>query len=188
MRLSPAVLVRPATRSDWPRIRELCCLTGDNGAPIERSRWESFGEKWIGPYETLLPEWAFVAETEGEVVGYLTGCPDSAAFRESARPRFQLPQLSVEERFAPATRALLDREFPAHLHVNLEAPARGSGVGKRLLDAFVARLNAEKIPGLHVFCGADPLAYYLKNGFRELDRLETKPGALAHALVRNLEP
>lgn len=180
--------MRAATHTDWPRIRALCCLTGDNGNPIEESRWESFGEKWIAPYETLLPEWAFVAETEGKIVGYLTGCPNSAAFRESARPRFSLPQLAVEERFAAATRARLDREFPAHLHVNLEAPARGAGIGKMLLDAFVARLRAVKTPGLHVFCGAEPLAYYLKNGFRELDRLETKLGVFAHAMVKNLEP
>lgn len=184
--MNPSIFIRPAANADWPRIRELCCLTGDNGNPIDKSRWETFAEKWIGPYQALLPEWAFVAEAEGKVVGYLTGCPNSAAFRDCARTRFALPQLAVEERFPAPARARLEREFPAHLHVNLEASVRGTGVGKMLLDAFVARLRDEKIPGLHAFCGADPLAYYLKNGFSVLGRLETKPGAFAHLVVRSL--
>ena len=86
-------------RADWRFIREACCATGNGGAPIDRARWPFFAEQWIGPYERLRPEWAYVAEEASPTrergpnsrAGYLTGCPDSARFRAERRWLFDIP-------------------------------------------------------------------------------------------------
>ncbi|MGH7854662.1 MAG: hypothetical protein ACREP3_14545 [Candidatus Binatia bacterium] len=68
-----------ADRASWA-VRELCCRTGNNGDPIAPERWELFPRIWIEPYEKIVPEWTYVAESGPAIVGYLTGCPDSQEF------------------------------------------------------------------------------------------------------------
>ena len=88
------VLVRVArTAADWQAVRTLCCQTGNGGDPIDPARWPLFGDLWIGPYQRLVPEWTYVAEAEDRIVGYLTGCPDTAALRRARRFRVTLPLL-----------------------------------------------------------------------------------------------
>ena len=180
---------------EWARIREICCETGASGRPVEpRERWPFFGEFWIGPYERLLPDWTFVARSGGEVVGYLTGCPDSLPFyaRRLVAHRVPLALGAVAGRWAktedvvkflhPAHRArravaprfglklygLLLRRYPAHLHINVREGERAGGVGRKLTEAYVARLQAIGARGLHLFCGPNPVAFYRRVGFHKL--------------------
>jgi GNAT superfamily N-acetyltransferase len=78
-------------RADWAFIRELCAETGNAGEPIDRSRFPFFSELWVGPYQRLRPDSAYIVEQGGERVGYLTGCPDSARFKTERRWLFDLP-------------------------------------------------------------------------------------------------
>lgn len=203
---------RPANSADWKRIRELCCLTGNAGEPIDPARWPFFSEQWVGPYERLLPDWAHVSERDGKVQGYLTACPDSlrlmrrkALFftpwllarialgrypRNGDTRRFVRRALHLdrgpEESFPAEARQRLFREFPAHLHMNVDARYRSAGLGRELMDACFAKLRAEKVPGIHLYCGPKPLAFYQRNGFSEIARLEFRPGVWVHALGAKL--
>ncbi len=155
-------MVRAAHPGDWIAIRRLCCQTGDGGNPIEPRRWAFFAEVWIGAYERLAPGWALVAEEGGGLVGYLTGCPDSAAFERARAFRITLPLLArvaagrygwtvntrrfvrrafglahaVEERFPPDLLATLSARYPAHLHMNVAAGSRGRGLGTALVERY----------------------------------------------------
>lgn len=84
---------RARTPEDWRAIHELCGRTGAGGECIERSRWPFFGELWVGPYRRLAPDWAYVAEQAGAIVGYLTGCRDTPAFRRALGLAVTLPLL-----------------------------------------------------------------------------------------------
>ena len=68
---------------DWKAVYDLCCRTGNNGQPIVPERWDLFGRLWVGPYEEIFPQWTYVAEAGGVVVGYLTGCPNSHRFAKA---------------------------------------------------------------------------------------------------------
>lgn len=206
---SPKVEIRKAKKGDWSFIRKLCCETGNSGDPIEKARFPFFAEFWIGPYEMLLPQWAYVAVSGGKRIGYLTGCPDTPAFERWKRMVFHLPlffrsrvlrrfprnsdvirfedrflkkEKSPEECFPSEVRARIRSGYPAHLHVNLSEEARGMGAGRRLVDAFVTDLREQAIPGLHVYCGVKPVGFYLKTGFQELGKIEFKPGVWVYAL------
>jgi GNAT superfamily N-acetyltransferase len=201
-----------ATSSDWKRAREICVATGAAGRPITATRAPFFGDFWVGPYERLLPGWTYVAEHEGRVVGYLTGCPDTASFERRKRllftplffakvmlggyggglgrgyratgdaGRFVRRTLGFEPEpnalFSRELRERLFRDYPAHLHVNLETEAvRGKGAGRALMKRFFEDLERAGVRGVHVHCGAGPVPFYLKMGFTELERVEFKPGA-----------
>jgi GNAT superfamily N-acetyltransferase len=187
-----------AELGSWAAVRELCCRTGDNGAPIARERWELFSRIWIEPYEKLLPQWTYVAEIDSVVVGYLTGCPDSKNFYRMRQWRVTLPMLIVmffgryrrlpgaglyvrralgiakhpERCFSAQLSLTLARDFPAHLHMNVDADHRRSGVGRLLMERYFADLRRASIIGVHLFCGTEPLAFYRRLGFQVLETVE----------------
>lgn len=198
-------------RSYWQAIRELCCRTGNNGAPIPRLRWPLFAKLWIEPYEKLIPNWTFAALVDGQVVGYLTGCPQSKRFRwrrltlcrvplvfELAMGRHltdrsllgfvlrSLPaELAIRRRFSAATRRTIENSLPAHLHINVDADFRSAGIGRQLIEAFLASLREQAVPGAHLYCGPAPLEFYRRMGFRELGNIDFN-GARIFALAMNL--
>lgn len=197
---------------DWSRIRAICCDTGRSGEPIEENRRPFFGEHWVGPYQALLPDWVYIYRDDqsGEILGYLTGCPDSKRFERQKLKRF-VPKLvarvlsrrfewnedtkrflkrafkvekAPDQFFSKGLHRKLERDFPAHLHINFDARARGKGAGRALIDAFVADLRERGVPGLHVHCGEKPVPFYLKTGFVELERREFRPGVWVFVLAR----
>jgi GNAT superfamily N-acetyltransferase len=207
------VIIRPTGNGqDWEAIRELCCRTGEAGDPIESRRWAFYAELWVGPYERLVPGWAYVADANGRIVGYLTGCPDTRAFRRRYPLGVTLPLLArlVAGRYAwtPDTRRFVRQtlglarnpedavrargprrlwaDYPAHLHMNVEAGVRGQGIGRALLGRLARDLRTRDVPGVHLYCGSAPRGFYLQNGFEELQALEFRPGAWVHLLGRRL--
>jgi GNAT superfamily N-acetyltransferase len=206
------VVVRRAGAGDWPAIRRLCCQTGNGGDAIEPERWPFFAEVWIGAYQRLAPAWVYVAEEAGGLVGYLTGCPDTAAFERARAFRITLPLLArvaagrygwtadtrrfvrralglaraAEERFPADLLAALAARYPAHLHMNVAAGSRGRGLGAALVERYLSALRETGAPGVHLFCGAGPLAFYRRQGFQELAGLELLDGFRLYALGRRL--
>ena len=207
-------LVRVAkTAADWQTVRNLCCRTGNGGDPIDPVRWPLFAELWIGPYQRLAPDWTYVAEADGQVVGYLTGCPDTAAFRQARRLRVTLRLLvaiacrrytwnadarrtvelalrlrrDAESRLAAGLPSGLTRTHPAHLHMNVEAEYRRQGTGAALIARYARDLGAAGVPGIHLFCGAAPRRFYARHGFTDLAGCEVSPGRWVYALGRRLE-
>ena len=179
---------------EWHAIHQLCCLSGNNGAPIARERWDLFGRLWVEPYETIFPQWTYVAEAQSRIVGYLTGCPDTRAFAKAKLWRFSMPLLmdifrgryrgnrdahrfarqrlrfekEPERGFPRELSRKLRQDYPAHLHMNVEGGWRGSGVGAKLTERFFSDLRSAGVSGVHLYCGADPLEFYRHRGFDEL--------------------
>ena len=190
----------------WRAIRELCCRTGDNGRPVAPQRWDFFPRIWVDPYEKLLPQWTYVAEAGG-VVAYLTGCPNTKIFDRTRFFRCTLPLLveiargrygrspdarrfvrralglekQAESCFPFEIRRRMDRQYPAHLHINVDSAFRGVGIGRRLVGDFISDLRAIGAPGVHVYCGPDPLPFYRRLAFQELGST-TFRGGTVHAL------
>lgn len=209
------IRIEKARSSDFSFIRELCCRTaGAQGSPIDRDRWPFFGEQWVGPYERLSPEWCYVAWQGERPVGYLTGTEDTLRHERRKRLWVDVPlalrlalgrfiangdtrrywrrtwrgEKGPEQCFPEEFLARLKREYPAHLHTNVEADLRGQGAGKRLIDAYRHDLGVRGIPGIHLFCGDDPIPFYRKCGFEVLHRIEFRPGVPVYALGSRVEP
>ncbi|MFB2555378.1 GNAT family N-acetyltransferase [Herbiconiux liangxiaofengii] len=171
----PRLLLRPfdpARSGDRAAVLDICVRTGDAGgdASALHSDPRVLTDRYATPYLDLEPELAVVAEFDGSVVGYVLGTADSARFAE--RFRVHPSSLTEAERREHA-RGLVPPEaggFPAHLHVDLLPVAQGRGVGRMLVEAFVAALPPSTT-GVHLVVDpANPgaLAFYPRVGFEPL--------------------
>jgi ribosomal protein S18 acetylase RimI-like enzyme len=143
------------------------------GAP-SGSLWgheESEAAVYLDPYMDLEPGSLFVAAADGDLVGYLAGCLDSAQFlSESERVGEAVRRYRLIFRPGAAAffaRALTDtawaalrREptagdfddarWPSHLHINVAPEARGTVVADRLMERWLDRLRDAGSPGCHL--------------------------------------
>ena len=172
------VIVRPYEPRDRAAVRRICCDTADSGRPVERffKDREVFGDLLTRYYTDYEPQSCWVAEHDGAVVGYLTGCLDTHRFtrvmmgrvvpaallRAMGRGTFldalTWKLVAVNWRMAAvasARRGDLLRQFPAHLHVNLQTGFRGQQAGQRLVEAFCQRARAAGVAGVHAGVSAD---------------------------------
>lgn len=132
----------------------LSTLRKDFASAAERA---GFFRTWTGWYVERAPDdvW-FALDGDGTILGYLTGCKDSAGAVDLARiiPKYEV----FADRFAA---------FPAHLHVNVRPGFRDHGIGRALVDRFAEDCRADGLPGLHLVTGvfARNVAFYQRAGF-----------------------
>ena len=116
-----------------------------------------FHERWLGRYLKGGTDVVIVAQDGPALLGYLVGALTDPA----EQPRFS--DLSY---FNGEFRDLCDA-YPAHLHMNVAATARGRGIGALLIEAFALRAEGAGAPGMHVVTGRDArnVSFYTRSGF-----------------------
>jgi ribosomal protein S18 acetylase RimI-like enzyme len=137
-------------------------------APTTGPERAAFRHLWLGQYLRHEPNFCHIAlGADGAVLGYLVGC----LIDPSTSERFA--SLSYFSDFADAC-----RRYPAHLHINVTAHARGRGLGARLVDAFAADVRAAGLPGLHVVTGSAQrnVRFYERIGFTRIATTTRRDG------------
>ncbi len=176
--MKPDIVIRPYETRDRAAVREICCDTADRGEPVERflSERELVAELVTRYYTDFNSEACWVAEQNGRVVGYLTGCLDSArwwqamwwriaplavlraiaggALARAQTWRYLRGQLRCGRRSGLTRRALF-AQYPSHLHLNILHEFRGANLGTRLLDEFIKRAHAAGVAGVHANVSRD---------------------------------
>jgi GNAT superfamily N-acetyltransferase len=164
--------IRAYKDSDREELRALFARAGE-GAPTE-SLWghpESEAAIYLDPYVEHLPDSLFLAVIDGALAGYLTGCPDGTLLPSESkrideairthrlvlRPgpaaffaRGMLDLAGATLRRRPTAGELTDPRWPAHLHINVEPRARGTGTATALMTAWLDRLRELGSPGCHL--------------------------------------
>ncbi|MGW0180326.1 GNAT family N-acetyltransferase [Nocardia sp. NPDC003345] len=164
--------IRAFEASDRDALRRLFRVAG-RGSPTE-TLWghpESEAMIYLEPYIDHEPESLLLAEVDGELVGYLTGCVNTATFpSESKRiedairthrlvlrrapalffARSALDAASAALRRESAAGEIHDPRWPAHLHINVVPEARGTGAAEALMRRWFALLEAAGAPGCHL--------------------------------------
>lgn len=196
-RSGPRVTLRPYRRSDDAGLAAVCLATaadGGDGTALY-ARPDLPAEVYALPYVRFEPDLCLVVDDgtrEGRVSGYVLGTSDTAGFEEWAarawwpgvRRRHPVAEQrpgSSDARLAaladpPARtpRAVSDR-YPAHLHVDLLPHVQGQGLGRRLLEAFMAGAHAAGAGGVHlgVSTGNErAVGFYGRLGFHLVERSE----------------
>jgi GNAT superfamily N-acetyltransferase len=120
-------------------------------------------------YTDYEPQSLFVAEKEGEVVGYLMGATNTGRYKifmtSRIVPRF-IPPFLFSARFFNKTnlrfiwemakawlsgqfpRDTTSKGYPSHFHLNILPKHRAKGLGMALVKRFEEELRWMKIPGL----------------------------------------
>ncbi|MFI5716719.1 GNAT family N-acetyltransferase [Nocardia sp. NPDC051750] len=164
--------IRTFHEEDRPALRELATRAAQ-GSPTE-TLWghpESEAQIYLEPYMDHEPESLFLAEADGVLVGYLTGCVDTAVFPSETRriedairthrlilrpgpaaffARSALDAAGAALRRAPTAGEIHDQRWPAHLHINVAPEGRGTGAADGLMDQWFERLRSLGSPGCHL--------------------------------------
>ena len=167
------IFIRPFHATDRDAVRFICCETADAGQPLEPGFFdrELVADLVTRYYTDFEPESAWVAESGGRVVGYLTGALDTRRFRRVWAWRIAPPALAravargflfrrsgwqwiagmlhrTTPKSASAAPPVVDT-YPAHLHIDLLYEARGRGAGSSLVWTFLNYLAGRGVPGVH---------------------------------------
>jgi ribosomal protein S18 acetylase RimI-like enzyme len=184
--------IRPYRPGDLEDLYRICLATGLAGqdATSVYADPRLVGHLYAAPYGVLAPECAMVAEDAEGVAGYIIGALDTAAFEArlesdwwpNLRARYADPtgappvEWSADQRLGylihhprPPRPALLER-FPAHLHIDLLPRLQGQGMGKRMMDAWLALVRSMGARGAHLECSSAnqrALRFYRAYGLSE---------------------
>lgn len=208
MAVEQGVIIRPYGLEDCGSVRAIAYNTALLGEPAEaffdgRDLIEDFLTEIFLDYE---PEMCFVAEKDGQAIGYLLGSKNIAGLKKAFSFRV------IREAFFEAIAHGLilkkknlvflfnclssyfkgefclpdfSREYPATLHINIKTGFRNQGIGSRLVSGYLGLLAGEKITGVHFATLSDQAArFYDKLGFTLL--FKNKRSYLRHILHRDL--
>ena len=188
--------IRSYKPQDRSALRQICCDTADAGRPSENffPDREVLADLVTKYYTECEPESAFVADKNGEVVGYITGCMDTQRFTQAMTWQI-VPVTFVKALFRgvlwhPQTVRLVRtnlglwlksdhgnqetlRDYPAHLHVNVRDGFRGQKLGHRLVETFCELAQKAKARGVHARVSAEnaPAGHFFEElGFVEVQQ------------------
>lgn len=164
--------IRTFQERDRPALRKLALRAGQ-GSPTE-SLWghpESEARIYLEPYMDHEPDSLFLAESDGELLGYLTGCVDSDTFPSEDRriadairahrlilhrqpalffARSAFDAVRAVVRRTPSAGEIHDPRWPSHLHINVVPEARGTGAADGLMECWFERLRSAGSPGCYL--------------------------------------
>ncbi len=197
--------IRPYRAEDREGLFKIAADTAFFGDPIEIYMEDRriFLDAFYAYYTDYEPEHAWVATSDDEVVGFLTGCVDSARkdkiVNKHIMPRLIFRLLTGYYQVGPKAHRHLWRmwksqrrhlfpsanldDYPAHLHINVADEWRGNGIGSRLMKVYLDQLSYLRVPGVHLGTSSENLAacqLYEKLGFR---LIEEKPAILWEGIV-----
>jgi len=204
--------IRDVRPGDLDALYRIALATGDSGADAAHLHRDPklVGHLYAAPYAVLAPEFALVVEDAAGVGGYILGALDTLAFearleadwwpalrRDYADPtgdpkRWNLDQVRAYQIHHPRPPpARITDPYPSHLHINLLPRLQGQGMGKALLDRWLARLAAAGSRGVHL--GVSPanhraIRFYRTYGLEEFRFPRPKPEPDALYFVRSFAP
>jgi len=202
--------IRAVRPDDLPALYRVALATGDSGQDATALYRDGalVGHLYAAPYAALEPDFALVAQDAAGVGGYIVGALDTLAFearleqgwwpdlrRRYPDPtgdpqRWSLDEVRAWQIHHPrAPPARITDPYPSHLHINLLPHLQGQGLGKALIDAWLARIAAAGSRGVHL--GVSPanhraIRFYRAYGFDEFRFPRPKPEADALYFVKAL--
>lgn len=193
------VMVRPYRPEDRDGVRRVYANTAFFGEPVEAyfDDRELFADLGVSVYTDHYPNYVFVADNAGEVVGYILGSPTGDvgvhAHTLTSLPyilgrlitrRYRIGRktlvymaMSVRAGLCGELLEIRSAEYPANLHINLEAGYRGHGLGVALMHTYLDKLRSEEVPGVHMVTtnrNQAALRLYQCTGFQLLQERRTR--------------
>jgi GNAT superfamily N-acetyltransferase len=201
------VEIRAFRPVDLEELYRICLATGaggDDASALYRDP-KLVGHVYAAPYAVLSPLTVFVAEDTHGVGGYIVGAPDTGDFETrletewwpGLRKLYRDPSgtppagwttdeyMSYRIHHPSRTASVIAELYPAHLHINLVPGLRGCGVGRRLMERWLATVRDMGARGAHLAVGENnrrAMRFYRACGFRELQPSRPPSAAIWFAI------
>ncbi|MBF0569335.1 MAG: GNAT family N-acetyltransferase [Candidatus Omnitrophica bacterium] len=191
-------VIRKYRFSDRQTVRRISLETAMMGQPAAAffDGNEVFADALTLYFTDHEPESCFVAQVDGKVVGCLTGARDTRCMDELSGRKILWPLLwkaACSGIFLKGRniRVLLRslwlalgggfflpdfyQDYPATLHINVLDGYRASGVGGKLMEAYLSYLQGEKVRGVRMATMSEQAGHFFQTqGFSFLYR-STRP-------------
>jgi len=183
--------IRPYHPSDLYSLYHMCHLTGIGPNDAGRDP-ELLGHFYAAPYAVFEPELCFILTADHRPCGYTLGTRDSQVFAQRCeqewfpilRKRYPLPAENDKSPGAGIIRRFhagyklgpVAQEYPAHMHIDLLPEAQGQKLGHKMMKAFLDKLIALGVTGLHLGTNtgnARAVAFYDRLGFSRYQEVGT---------------
>jgi ribosomal protein S18 acetylase RimI-like enzyme len=184
--------IRPCAPEDLDDLYHISLMTGASGQDATALYRDPklVGHIYSAPYAIFSPECAFVAEDDDGVGGYIVGALETPAFEAvleerwwpSLRPLYPDPSGTPFESWSAdqlrswqihhprLTPKRVAEPFPSHLHINLLPRLQGQGIGRQLIERWLAIARGLGSSGVHLGVNPDNRAamrFYRAGGWRE---------------------
>jgi ribosomal protein S18 acetylase RimI-like enzyme len=167
-----ATYVRPFETKDREALHQIGADTAFFGEPVEHIMEDRriFIDRFYVYFTDYEPEHTWVACVDERVVGFIVGCINGKVYEETQkkvilpgmmkkffrgyyRPGFKTFRY-IWSGFTAVRRGEIPEAdetiYPAHLHINLLPAARGLGLGRKLMEAYINQLKELGIPGVYL--------------------------------------
>lgn len=170
--------IRTLQEKDIAATEEICLKTAPASA-VRSEKDKLYTLYMYNRYYTRAQKDAcFVAaDDEDRAVGYILCAPDYQSYLADFKAHELLDirklgfwyflrasaEMRVQSRF--------QKDYPAHLHIDLLPEYQRRHLGSQLMDALKAHLKSEQIPGVYLCVGAKNIgavAFYKAQGFKIL--------------------
>lgn len=144
--------VVPYTPAHADELRDVCIATASERARTSPTHRAFTLAMYCDPY--LEHGVAYMlADEAGVAHGYVLACEDWGRWAtDTVAYREKIEALGSEYAARYADEAgfyeMVSDRYPAHLHIDIEEPYTGSGNGRRLMEALLARLRADGVRGV----------------------------------------
>ncbi|RMG81447.1 MAG: GNAT family N-acetyltransferase [Bacteroidetes bacterium] len=168
---------------------DICLKTGYSGKDASDlfTNKELLAFYFALPYLQFEPELCFIAEVENKIAGYIIGTSNTKEFAAWMNDVW-LPPLRERYKVNGNYKTDFERwvvklinegyklskfadEYPAHLHIDILPFGQGKGIGKKLINIFMDKLNPLNVSGVHLEVGkknTNAIGFYEKMGFTRL--------------------
>ncbi len=190
------MMIRPYEPKDRHAVRQLCGDTADRGEPVERffHDRELVVDLVTSYYTDVESALSWVAEADGQVIGYLTGYLDRPRYHRVMAgrivPRALLRALGRGALWAADSWAMIAaalhtwrrggwcrrvplERYPAAFHINIRHGFRGRQVGRALVERFLEAVRQARLGGVHVAVSVEndtACRFFERLGFQALAR------------------
>jgi hypothetical protein len=202
------VIIRKFEAKDRQAVRQIVHDTALIGEPavLFFDGQEVISDAFSLYFTDYEPASSFVAQINGQVVGYLIGARKKIISEEILRDKIVLPLFFKALKAGIFLKAknlififscLIDllkngvktpdfnRAYPATFHINIKRGFRGQNIGSGLISAYLDYLKKEGEPGVHLATMSDQAAnFFLHQGFKML--YKGKRSYFRHILHRDV--
>jgi ribosomal protein S18 acetylase RimI-like enzyme len=187
--------IRAVRPNDLDALYQICLVTGAGGEDARALYRDTklLGHVYAAPYAILSPRSVFVVEDTVGTGGYIVGASDTREFETrleaewwpglrrlyndpASEPRagWSRDQLMAYKIHHPdRTSNEIVEPYPSHLHINLLPHLRGTGIGRQLMERWLATVREMGSHGAHLAVGPAnrrAIRFYRACGFFELER------------------